>query len=457
MPRRVIYGGMDSGSFSKGGLPEHLVRDLHRRLRRHGLWDCLLKFSPPLIAFSYLVFAFFMAGWIAGEVVVFTLAASLGVLLGLALHFGWINLSAASVARMIDDRVDGKDRFVTLTTIDSNLYPSYLLYRLRREATGFMNRISLKRDFPYGFRRSLLASLIGSIVFVLLSHIFLQTNLYSSPQATSIKELPALARELSQSPGLADLGRRLNDLESRIREQGLLGAGNEDRVQKLLRQIRRQLAAGGGSGEGRSDLLKQAVGTLQGLAESMERGQGMGGGLDARQPGGEEGEGKELTERGDGEGSRDSSVGGTTKQRGENSVQARMKKSGEDRGEGDGGGKDQGSSAGGIGGDKGAVSKVEAPDKGRKDGHKMVPRGKVPERYYKAGEKGEKGIEGARFVIVELPEAEGASEVSGAAKRGKGLRRPKVPVSNIPLPSRSRRDGPVEKQRIPLEYRGMLR
>jgi hypothetical protein len=183
----------------------------------------------------------------------------------------------------------------------------------------------------------------------------------------------------------------------------------------------------------------------------------MGGGLDARQPGGEEGKGKELTERGDGESGRDSSVGGTTKQGGENSVQARMKKSGEDRGEGDGGGKDQGSSAGGIGGDKGAVSKVEAPGKGRKDGHKMVPRGKVPERYYKAGEKGEKGIEGARFVIVELPEAEGASEVSGAAKRGKGLRGPKVPVSNIPLPSRSRWDGPVEKQRIPLEYRGMLR
>ena len=48
---------MDGGSFSKGGPPERLVRDLHCRLRRHGLWDCLLEFSPPLIAFSYLVFA----------------------------------------------------------------------------------------------------------------------------------------------------------------------------------------------------------------------------------------------------------------------------------------------------------------------------------------------------------------------------------------------------------------
>lgn len=448
---------MVGGSFSKGGLPERVVNDLHRRLQRHGWWDCLLEFSPPLLAFSYLVLTFFMAGWIAGEVTVFTLAASLGIILGLFLYFGWTNLSAASVARFIDDRVDGKDRFVTLTTIDPSLYPSFLIHRLRREATGFLDRINLKRDFPYRFRRSFFVSLIGSLVFVLLSHIFLETNLYSSPQATSIKELSALARELSQSPRFAELGRSLNDLESRIREQGLLGAGNEDLVQKLLRQIRQQLAAGGRSGEGRGDLLRQAAGTLQGMAESMEKGQGMGGGLNARQPRSKEGAGKELTERGGGGGSEDSTMGGKTKPGSENSVQARMEKSGKDRRDRDRGGKDQLRSADGIGGDKGAVSKAEAQGKGRKDGDEMVPRGEMPERYYKAGERAEKGIEGARFVIVELPEAEGTSEVSRAAKRGKGLRGPKVPVSNLPLPPRSRRDAPLEKQRIPLEYRGMLR
>ncbi|MFB3108851.1 MAG: hypothetical protein ACE1ZE_05710, partial [Candidatus Binatia bacterium] len=318
-----------------------MVNDLHRRLQRHGWWDCLLEFSPPLLAFSYLVLTFFMAGWIAGEVTVFTLAASLGIILGLFLYFGWTNLSAASVARFIDDRVDGKDRFVTLTTIDPSLYPSFLIHRLRREATGFLDRINLKRDFPYRFRRSFFVSLIGSLVFVLLSHIFLETNLYSSPQATSIKELSVLARELSQSPRFAELGRSLNDLESRIREQGLLGAGNEDLVQKLLRQIRQQLAAGGRSGEGRGDLLRQAAGTLQGMAESMEKGQGMGGGLNARQPRGKEGAGKELTERGDGKGSGDPTMGGRTRQGGENSVQARMEKSGKDRRDRDRGGKDQ--------------------------------------------------------------------------------------------------------------------
>ncbi len=138
-------------------------------------------------------------------------------------------------------------------------------------------------------------------------------------------------------------------------------------------------------------------------------------------------------------------------------MQARMEKSGRDRRDRDRGGKDQLRSADRIGGDKGPVSKVEAQGKGRKDGHERVPRGKIPERYYQAGERGEKGIEGARFVIVELPEVDGASGVSGATKRGRGLRGPKVTVSNLPLPPRLRRAAPLEKQRIPLEYRGMLR
>jgi len=444
-------------STGKGGFPEILVNDLCRRLQRHGLWDCLLKYSPPLLAFSYLVFSFFTSGWIAVEVMVFSLAAGIGFILGLTCHSGWATASAASVARLIDERVDGRDRFVTLTTINPTLYPSYLVDRLRQETTGLLDRISLKRDFPYRFRRSFFASLIGSLVLAFLSHIFLQTSLNASPQAISIKELPALARGFTQSPQLAELGRSLNELESRIREQGLLGEGNEVLVQKLLRQIKKQIAAGGLSGEGHSDLLRQAAGTLRGLAERMETGQGIGGGLNARQPGSKESQGKELTEQGEGEGSGDSTVGGKTRQGGENSVQARMEKGGRDRGDKDRGGKDNLRRADGIGGDTGAVPKAEAQGKGRKGKHEKIPRGDIPDRFYKAGETGENRVEGARFVIVELPETEEPTAVSGATERGRGLRGPKVAVSNIPLPARSKPEAPREEQRIPLEYRGILR
>ncbi len=74
--------------------------------------------------------------------------------------------------------------------------------------------------------------------------------------------------------------------------------------------------------------------------------------------------------------------------------------------------------------------------------------GEIPQRYCKADERGEKGIEGARYIIVELPDTEGASEVSVTSKSRKELRGSKVPVSNVPLPPRSGRDAPLGKQRF---------
>ncbi len=448
---------MAGSSYSKKGLPENLVSDLHRRLRWHGFWDCLLIISPPFLAIYYLVFKFLIAGWITMEVTVFTLAASLGLLLGLVVSFGWVHLSMASIARLIDDRLKAKDRFLTLTTIDPTVYPSSLILHLRREATRFLDRINLKRDFPYRFGSFFFASLVGSLVVVLLFYIFLQISFYNSSQAASIKELSVLARQLSKVPPSAELGNSLNELAARIREQGLLNAGNEDRVQNLLKQIRQQMATGGGSGEGRSDLLGQASGTLQGLAESMKKGRRLRGDLDAQQAGNRMNERKKLTVRGGGGSNGDPTLGGRTKERGESQVQVTTERNGRKQGDRDGHGKDQPRSADGTGSEKEALSKAEKEGERSKDGQGKIPGGKLPQRYYKADERGEKGIEGARYVIVELPEAEGASEVSVTSKSRRELHGPKVPVSNLPLPSRSRRDAPLEKQRIPLEYRGMLR
>ena len=448
---------MAGSSYSNNGLPEDLVSKLHRRLRWHGFWDCLLIIAPPLLAISYLVFKFSIAGWITMEVTVFTLAASLGLLLGLVVSFGWVNLPMASIARLIDHRLKAKDRFLTLTTIDPTVYPSSLILHLRREAARFMDRINLTRDFPYRFGRSFFASLVGSLVVVLLFYLFLQASFYNSSQAASVNELLVLARQLSKVSPSAELGNSLNELASRIREQGLLGAGNEDRVQKLLEQIRQQMATGGGSGEGRSNLLGQASGTLQGLAENMKKGRRLRGDMDAQQAGDTMNERKEFTEQGGGGGNGDPTLGGRTKERGESQVQVTTERNGRKQGDRDGRGKHQSSSADGMGGEKGAQSKAEKNGEKSNDGQGKISGGQLPERYYKADERGEKRIEGARYVIVELPDAEGASEVSVTSKSRRELRGPRVPVSNIPLPPRSRRDAPLEKQRIPLEYRGILR
>jgi hypothetical protein len=90
-----------------------------------------------------------------------------------------------------------------------------------------------------------------------------------------------------------------------------------------------------------------------------------------------------------------------------------------------------------------------------------IPEGTPPvDRLYKPGEQpGSEGIKGGRRVTVQLPE-EMAAETKGEKggnKDAKGSRvGSKVPVSNVPLPAHVP-DAPTETQRMPLEYRGIIR
>jgi hypothetical protein len=85
--------------------------------------------------------------------------------------------------------------------------------------------------------------------------------------------------------------------------------------------------------------------------------------------------------------------------------------------------------------------------------------GPPAERYYQPGEQGKEGIKGAQYVTVQLPE-EVAADGSGSATTSKDAKasrsRPKVPVSNIPLPPHLP-DAVAEKQRVPLEYRDLIK
>jgi len=86
-----------------------------------------------------------------------------------------------------------------------------------------------------------------------------------------------------------------------------------------------------------------------------------------------------------------------------------------------------------------------------------IPRGKAAERFLKPGEEGEKGIKGARFVTVQLPEEEIASETGQGGSGKRRELRPKTPVGNVPLRRPDAPDASPEKQPLPLEYRGLLR
>ncbi|HET9297476.1 MAG TPA: hypothetical protein VFP18_11340, partial [Candidatus Binatia bacterium] len=89
-----------------------------------------------------------------------------------------------------------------------------------------------------------------------------------------------------------------------------------------------------------------------------------------------------------------------------------------------------------------------------------VPKDGPPaERYRQPGEQGPDGIKGAKYVTVQLPEeiAADSSGMTVSSKDGKvSKNRPKLPVSNVPLPAHVP-EAPAEKQRMPLEYRDLIR
>jgi hypothetical protein len=97
---------------------------------------------------------------------------------------------------------------------------------------------------------------------------------------------------------------------------------------------------------------------------------------------------------------------------------------------------------------------------GRDKASEETPKGAPPaERFYQAGEKGKEGIKDARYVTVELPEeiaADSKGNPTSLRNSKETKNRPKVPLSNVPLPAHVP-DAPTETQQMPLEYRGMIR
>ncbi|MDP6559343.1 MAG: hypothetical protein QF619_04350 [Candidatus Binatia bacterium] len=432
------------------GPAERLVDRLLHRLRRHGLWDALLVYFPPLLACAYLVSSFAYHRLAAAEVLVVAAAAVIGLATAYLFYNGRLGVSKSMAARLIDSRVEGKDRFVTLTTIDPSRCPPHLLERLREETAGLLPRLNLKRDFPYRLKRLFPVSFTLSLALVLFFQMWLQWVRSSLPLGPALAELEVVAQGLSLDPRYEPLAEDLQALVNRIARQGLTPEKHSS-IEELRQEIERQMAGrdpGKGSG---SDLLGQATDSLRGLEERGQKGQGEGGGLKFDGPG--EGGKKESNSAGGGEGKEGLAVLG---------------------GDSDDGGKPV-RSGGGIGGENtGTLRGAERDEKGRGEGkeakgraegeglgrsgrgkQERLPKGKVPERFRKGGKAGEKRIKGARFVTVELPEREEPSSTTGEVG-GRGVLKPKVPVSNLPLPHPSTPEARRERQLVPLEYRALI-
>jgi hypothetical protein len=111
----------------------------------------------------------------------------------------------------------------------------------------------------------------------------------------------------------------------------------------------------------------------------------------------------------------------------------------------------------GAGTELAAKTRAGSPEKLGRSRSEEPPRDAPPaERFYKPGEEG-KGVKGAGYVTVQLPE-ELAVESKGEGTIGKPTKDiyPKSPMSNAPLPAHVP-GAPAEKQPLPLEYRGIIR
>jgi len=441
------------------GSPERLVGHLVSHLERHRLWDSLLLCIPPFLVFSSLMIFLYHSAWVARGSLIFVSAAVLGMALLLGL---WRCRAAAPsvriAARLIDERVEGKERFVTLATVDPSVCPSSLLARLRHEAAGLLHRLDPDRDFPYLVKRSFFQSLIGSLSAILLFLLLLQIPSFFTPSAPRDNELALLAQKLSQVPRFSELARSLETLALRLREGARTSVEQRSLIQEVLKQLASQLAAEQQLGGTASDLLNQAANALRELEQGLEGDQQRGAGGRKEQLSGErEGDRKET-----GKGMREerqgelSGVGGKElkegqPERGEKQEAGKQQaEKDQSKGESDGKGREKSGEVKGMG-------KEEKEGKGSKNVGEEIPRGKAAERFLKPGEEGEKGVKGARFVTVQLPEEEsgGQSGQSGPGNRGK--MRPKVPVSNVPLQRPDSPNASPEKQPLPLEYRGLIR
>jgi hypothetical protein len=451
--------------------PEKLVIRLVKRLRQHACWDIVLVFLPPLIVGIDCVTTLYRGGWITGAVFIIAALAVVAMALAILMHRYRSALpSMRLVAHLIDERAGATDRFITLSTIEPFSCAPSLLGRLRSEAAGFLPRVRIKQDFPYKVKRSFYRSVLGALVFAAVFHLLLPIAGSRNRTPAVPERLREIAAKMAKRPRLTELARQLQMLAAKMQD---VNAAREDKraaVQEMQRKIEQERNKE--EQKDNRDLLGQAASALEGAEQQTGNGQeqqkksdgGGGGGIQSNLPEKGKGETKSSSGSGDGKGevtaelSKDMQEGKTSagdpKEQGKEKNQQKV-------GEGKGDRPDTGKAEGDKTQEISGKTQGEREDKQGKDkGSEDIPQGAPPaERLSRPGEEGKGGIKGARYVTVQLPEevaADSKGAISGAKDSKSNRVGPKLPVSNVPLPAHLP-DAPTEKQRVPLEYRGIIR
>lgn len=447
------------------------MRRLIVRLSRHVLWDSLLLFVPPVAAVVFIVVLLFESSWLNRNAAVVTASVILALgALGVFLRRRPRVPSVRRVARLVDQKSGAKDHFLTLATIDSATQPSSFLARLRRQSEAFLHRLELKRDFPYRVKRSAYYSIGISLLGAMLFYLFLPTVHSARYTAIGQERLRDLAQQMSAKPELRALGKELHDLATKLAQPETTPEEKRALVEKMERKLEEQQKKE--QQKDNRDLLGEAASALAGKEqqqaasgqEQQEQNQG-GGGIQSNAPQDGQGENKE-SQGGSGESKGESSAQMTKEMGQGKSSQANPKEPGQDKNRAGDAKNNQKQPDSNQPGNEPTQEKADKAQGGSKDGagkqrasEEPPPQGGPPtERFYKPGE-GKDGLAGKGYVTVQLPEevaadAKGESRASKDAKNNRA--RSQVPVSNVPLPAHVP-NAPMEKQQMPIEYRGIIR
>ena len=303
-------------------------------------------------------------------------------------------------------------------TLDrARAHPAFVA-RLREQVSALSRGVEPGRDFPYRARRGVPGSLLACGALAALVHLSLGGPVLSTPDSTAAADggsaqfrLQGIAR--SVKAGAVDLWRRV---------EGRFVAGT------VGEQAGGPAPGGGGEGQGAQGQAPAGVRD----AATVEPGQAGGSGAAAHTPGksGEPGHG--LGGEGGSPGPRVSGVRGAGRMAGTEPPSRAQEPPG-----------------------KGASGRRDGAPAGRGGARgTQGTRGREPDRFHPPGKGGADGPEGARFVTVMLPRAPAVGAPRGAVPGSGGA--PAVPFANVPLPSPRPPELAAERQRLPLEYRGMI-
>jgi len=454
----------------EGERPEKLIYRLAAKLRHQALLDSLLIFSPPVGAAIYIIAVLFGAAWL-GQIPMLVSAALVMVLgcFAVVLRYRPAAPSVSAAAQLLDRQAAAKDHFLTLATVKPADWPASFLSRLRRETSGFSQRVELKRDFPYRLKSSAYWSFGLSLLAAILISFLLPLTASVARPGVLQDRLRALGQEMALKPGLKKVGKDLLTLAAKLDEPKIPPEEKQTQAQELKKEIEEQQKKE--EQKDNRDLLGQAASALEGVEQQQAGGQERkdeqkgGGGIqsDVRQ----QGQGKsEQSQGGSGDSKGDSSAQLSTELQQGKTAQGNPKEPSSEKNQQPGDAKQDNQPDPSRSGKEQNKEQMGKTEGGSKDGagkekssEEPPPQGVSPaERFYKGGE-GKEGIKNARYVTVQLHEeiaAEGKGE-SRATKESKASRaRNQVPVSNVPLPAHVP-NAPSEKQQVPIEYRGMIR